>query len=342
MNRLRNIVLAASCLVSAMAAAHDARPLSIAIAEQADGVYRATVRIPPSIDTTNLPLIIWPSACEQRETAPLGENASISLIACPGGLEERTIRIEYPLYNPSITSLVRLQTVAGLTLSAVLPPDVAEWTVPEKPTFLNVAVNYLRLGFTHIWEGPDHLLFVAGLLLLARSMRRIVLAVTGFTAAHSITLSLAALGLVRPAIEPVEAMIALSILFLAAEIARGNSRSLSSRFPIVLSFVFGLLHGFGFAGALGEIGLPQTELAAGLAFFNIGVELGQLAFIAAAALILLLAGLLRKLSMPKQQSTGGQTAVFAVTSRTALIGAYCLGIPAAFWSLERTLAAFAL
>src|SRR5690606_2673867 len=111
---------------------------------------------------------------------------------------------------------------------------------------------------------------------------RILLAVTGFTAAHSITLSLATLGLVRAPIAPVEALIALSIVFLAAEIARDDPASFSRRYPIALSFTFGLLHGFGFASALGEIGLPRGELALGLVGFNLGVELGQLAFIAAA------------------------------------------------------------
>jgi len=310
---------------AAAASAHDARPLSIAIAEQAEGLYRTVVRAPPTIDASNAPAIEWPETCDVRESAPLHlALGSVSLVRCREGLGGRTVRVDYPLYNPSITTLVRLETAAGAPITAVLPPDELEWTVPEEPSFAAVARDYLALGFAHIWEGPDHLLFVAGLLLLARAPRRIVLAVTGFTAAHSITLSLAALGLVNVPIAPVEAMIALSILFLAAEIARNDPASFSSRYPVALSFVFGLLHGFGFASALGEIGLPRGELAAGLLFFNLGVELGQLAFIAGAGLLIL----------------GVRLARMPAPPRIGTVGAYALGIPAAFWFLERTSAAF--
>jgi hypothetical protein len=175
---------------------------------------------------------------------------------------------------------------------------------------------------------------VAGLLLLARSPRRIIWAVSGFTLAHSITLSLAALGYLQLAVAPVEAMIALSVLFLATEIARNDASSFSSRFPVVLSLAFGLLHGFGFASALGEIGLPRNELAGGLLFFNLGVELGQLAFIAAVGLaILIIQTVRRKIGDARLDR-------WLTQPKIGLVGAYCLGIPAAFWFLERTAAAF--
>jgi hydrogenase/urease accessory protein HupE len=223
--------------------------------------------------------------------------------------------------------------VSGNSATAVLPPDELSWLVPAEPTLLTVARDYIALGFRHIWEGPDHLLFVAGLLLLARVPRRILWAVTGFTAAHSLTLSLAALGIVRVPIEPVEAMIALSILFLAGEIARDDPSGFSSRFPVALSFVFGLLHGFGFASALGEVGLPRGELAAGLAFFNVGVEFGQLAFIAVIGALMVAWRLLRP------RLPAGADARFAA-AQVSLVGAYALGIPAAFWFIERMATAF--
>lgn len=320
--------------LSSAAVAHDARPLSITLVEQTEGLYRAVVRAPPSVDAANTPDVVWPAACTLLETAPLAlAPGSTSLVSCPGGLASRTIRIEYPLYNPSITTLMRVEDGAGAALTAVLPPDEIEWAVPADPTLLSVALDYTALGFRHIWEGPDHLLFVAGLLLLAGTARRIVWAVTGFTAAHSLTLSLAALGLVRVPVEPVEAMIALSILFLAAEIARRDPASFSSRFPVALSFVFGLLHGFGFASALGEVGLPRGEIAAGLAFFNVGVELGQLAFIAAAGVLVLAARGLRA------NIGAGPERVRPIPAGLTLAGAYVLGIPSAFWCIERTLTA---
>ena len=319
------------------AAAHDARPLSIAIVEQGKDIYRTVVRAPPTVDTGNAPEILWPAPCEILQTAPLVHApGSLSLVRCAGGLANRTIRINYPLYNPSLTTLFRLESAGEAPVTAVLPPDELAWLVPPEPTFFRVARDYLALGFQHIWEGPDHLLFVAGLMLLARGPRRIFWAVTGFTAAHSITLALATLGIVRLAVEPVEAMIALSILFLAVEIARNDPASFSTRYPVALSFVFGLLHGFGFASALGEIGLPRGELAAGLAFFNVGVELGQLAFIAAAALIVLAWHLARR----HAQSWPATRTAMSESFRPATVGAYALGIPAAYWCIERTAAAF--
>lgn len=330
---LRFVVSLILLALTVSAAAHDARPLSIAILEQGTNAYRVVVRAPPTLEAGNAPRILWPAECDVRESAPhrlaLG---GTSLVVCDGGLGGRPITVDYPVYNPSITTLFRIQNADGAVTTAVIPPDEATWTVPTAPSWRTVARDYLVLGFGHIWEGPDHLMFVAGFMLLARRPRRILLAVTGFTAAHSITLSLAALGLVSVPVEPVEAMIALSILFLAGEIARGDTGSFSRRYPIALSFVFGLLHGFGFASALGAIGLPTNELATGLLFFNVGVELGQIAFIAAAAVALTA---WRSVLRARAGATG------PLEARAGGVCAYALGIPAAYWCLERTAAAFA-
>ncbi|MBW2190201.1 MAG: HupE/UreJ family protein [Deltaproteobacteria bacterium] len=131
----------------------------------------------------------------------------------------------------------------------------------------------------HILGGYDHLLFLVCLLLIAGTGRRILVTITGFTIAHSVTLALSALGVVRVPVAPVEAAIALSIVFLAVEIVRGDPDSLTYRYPIAVAASFGLLHGFGFAAVLGETGLPQTEIPAALFFFNLGVEVGQIAFV---------------------------------------------------------------
>jgi hydrogenase/urease accessory protein HupE len=318
------------------ASAHDARPVSINAAEQAEGIYRVVVRAPPTLEPGTAPSVVWPAVCDVREAAAFArEPGGTSLVACPGGLEGQTISLDYPVYNPSLTTLIRLETAEGFVHTAVLPPDLLAWTVPEDPGWAAVARDYVMLGFRHIWEGPDHLMFVAGLMLLARRPRRILLAVTGFTAAHSITLSLAALGLVRVPVPPVEAMIALSILFLAAEIARGDEGSFSRRHPVALSFVFGLLHGFGFASALSEIGLPRGELAVGLVGFNLGVELGQLAFIAAAGVLALM--------WIRASGTlfSGWSPASALRRRAVTIAAYGLGAPAALWFLERSAQAIA-
>jgi hydrogenase/urease accessory protein HupE len=332
---LLGILAVIAALAGCVAQAHDARPLSVVITAQAADVFRVVVRVPPVLDAANAPRLAWPDNCAVESSGALAFDVGASLLVrCAGGLANRPIAIEYPVYNPSITSLFRLEASDGSVTTAVLPPDALVWTVPAAPSRGAVARDYTALGFEHIWAGPDHLAFVAGLMLLARGARRIVLAVTGFTLAHSITLSLASLGVVQVPIAPVEAMIALSILFLAAEIARDEPASFSRRFPVALSFVFGLLHGFGFASALGEIGLPRAELLTGLLFFNIGVELGQLAFIAGAAALLVGWRAARALGSARDAQAG------LVERHAPVWGAYLLGVPAAFWTFERTFAAF--
>lgn len=328
------LMCAAALAGMTRASAHDARPLSVGIVEQGAGLYAVVMRAPPTVEAVNAPSIVWPDSCDVRESSPLRiDLGGTSVVACPGGLAGRVIKIVYPLYNPALTTLFRIQAASGAVNTAVLPPDELSWTVPVAPDWRTVARDYTVLGFEHIWLGPDHLLFVAGLMLLARGRRRILLAVTGFTAAHSITLSLAALGVVHLPVAQVEAMIALSVLFLAGEVARKHSDSFSHRYPIVLSFVFGLLHGFGFASALGEIGLPRAELATGLLCFNVGVELGQIAFITAAAIPVL--------AWMRWRSALGTARSAALEARAGALAAYVLGVPAAFWFFERTALAFA-
>jgi hydrogenase/urease accessory protein HupE len=244
------------------------------------------------------------------------------LLRCGAGLEGRTIGIQYPLYNPAISTLFRFNPSGQATRTAVLPPDRHDWSVPVSTNWKTVARDYFLLGIKHIWEGTDHLMFVLGLLMLARTPRRIAAAVTGFTLAHSLTLSLSTLGLVRVAVPPTEAGIALSILFLAREIARPDPESLARRFPLAISSSFGLLHGFGFAAALRDAGLPRNEIAPALLFFNAGVEAGQLLFI---AIVLALIGAMLRAS----------SRIAGSFARIETFGAYALGISSSFWLLER-------
>jgi len=309
-------------------AAHDARPLSIMIVEQQERTYRVDLRVPPSVETDNWPEVSFMSGCAVHSGGirqAVDAAAETLLVACGSSLEGQRLGIHYKLFNPSISTLLRFSPTSGDTRTTVLPPDQTEWVVPAAANWKTVARDYLVLGFEHIWGGIDHLLFVAGLLLLAKTPRRIAIAVTGFTLAHSITLSLSALGLVRLPVAPIEAGIALSILFLAREVAIPNSESLARRYPLAISSSFGLLHGFGFAAALSEVGLPREEIATALLFFNAGVELGQLAFIGVLALVIaaLFASLRRT------------TLRFPVYSLGERLGAYVLGIPAAFWFLQR-------
>jgi hypothetical protein len=201
--------------------------------------------------------------------------------------------------------------------------------IPERPGTLDVIATYTALGIEHILLGVDHLLFVFALLLIVRGFGRLVATITAFTLAHSITLAAATLGVIRVAPAAVEATIALSILFLAVELARrragpaGVPADLAWRWPWLVAFAFGLLHGFGFAGALGEIGLPQQAVPLALLFFNLGVEIGQLLFIGA---LLMVALLCRRLSL-------------AAPAWAPRFASYVIGSVAAFWVLERTLTA---
>ena len=311
--------------------AHDARPLSIMVVEQQERAYRVDLRVPPSVEPDNWPEISFEgTACTVRSGGirqVVDAAAETQLVTCASSLEGRRIGIRYKLFNPSISTLLRFSPASGDTRTAVLPPEQTEWIVPVAADWKAVARDYLLLGIQHIWAGVDHLLFVTGLLLLAKTARRIAFAVTGFTLAHSITLSLSALGFVRLPLAPIEAGIALSILFLAREVAMPNPNGLARRFPLAISSSFGLLHGFGFAAALSEAGLPRHEIATALLFFNAGVEVGQLAFIA--ALVLLFTVTL--FCLPRK-SPGLPAFAYSSIER---LGGYTLGIPAALWFFQR-------
>jgi hydrogenase/urease accessory protein HupE len=318
--------VAFACFAAATPAwGHDARPLSIRIVEQQERTYRVDVRIPPSVEPDNRPAISFPAGCTIR-SGGVREGVDVAmetmLLACSSPLEGQRIEIHYTLFNPSISSLLRYSPANGDTRTAVLPPEKKEWLVPPAANWKTVARDYFLLGVAHIWAGIDHLLFVAGLLMLAKTSRRILVAVTGFTLAHSITLSMSVLGVVRLPVAPIEAGIALSILFLAREVARPDPDSLARRFPLAISSSFGLLHGFGFAAALSEAGLPRKEIASALAFFNAGVEAGQLAFIAAALMVLAAAW-------------RGFRPDHLRVARIERFGGYALGVPAAFWFFQR-------
>ncbi len=211
--------------------------------------------------------------------------------------------------------------------TAILKPDETSWVLPEPQSFAGVARSYFIIGVEHIAFGVDHLLFLAGLLFIAGTFHRAIVTATGFTLAHSLTLALVALDVIRVSVPAVEAVIALSIVFLAAEIARGDRTTIAWRHPAFVASAFGLIHGAGFAAALSEIGLPAGEKVSALLFFNLGVEAGQI------AIILGVFGALAAASRYLQAPARG--AAFARP-----LG-YALGVVAAFWFIERTASIFA-
>jgi hydrogenase/urease accessory protein HupE len=306
-------------LMALPAAAHESRPLVITIDELEQGEYRSGLRVPQSVSADNRPELRWPDDCV----------ATATRVHCDNLMAGQQLTIDWPLFNPAITTLLRFTPYGGATRTVVLGPQIRQWSLPEVPDAGAVARQYLQLGIHHILLGIDHLLFVLGLLLIAREPPRILLAVTGFTIAHSVTLSAAALGILRVPVAPTEAAIALSIVFLAREALRKRRDSLAWRYPALVSLVFGLLHGLGFASALGEIGLPEGEVFAALLFFNIGVEVGQVAFILVALMLAVLA-----LRLARDGSPGGVT----LRVRMPQAVAWCIGATASFWLLERVIA----
>src|SRR5271165_6342761 len=206
--------------------------------------------------------------------------------AGPAGLAGK--RIEFPELQLTITDvLVRVQLLDGRNLTTIVHPPKPWVEVAASQTWMGVAETYIVQGIRHILFGADHMLFVLGLLLIMKDRWMLLKTVTAFTVAHSITLAIATLGYAEVPVLPLNAAIALSILFLGPEIVRSwrGETSFTIRHPWVVAFAFGLLHGFGFASGLTAMGLPKAEIPLALLLFNVGVELGQLSFV---LLILLL------------------------------------------------------
>lgn len=224
------------------------------------------------------------------------------------------------LAESGTNAIVRVYLDDGRLLHAILDAREPRWTIPERASARATFRAYANLGVEHIATGFDHLLFVFGLMLLVRDARALVATVTAFTVGHSVTLALAVLGYARAPAGPIELLIALTILALAVELAKGPQHtSWARRRPWLMAGGFGLLHGLGFADALREVGLPEGDLALALAAFNLGIETGQLAFI---ALVAIVGWALTPLRAP-------------VTRSLARAPIYLMGTLAAYWTIDR-------
>ena len=307
-----------------LANAHDGRPVYLEVNQLSDTEYELAWRIPSTVEPMNLPAIYLEGSCDEKKalsvtTGLLGKR----LYECVGRDVSLQVGLYFPRTNPSLSSIVRIERSGFPSKFLHAGPGVTLIKIPPSIDDNSLLSEYGKLGVEHILRGYDHLLFLLCVVWLAFTFKRIVLAVTGFTIAHSITLGLAALGVVTPAIEPTEALIALSIIFVAAELARQNRDSLSWRYPVAVSSVFGLLHGFGFASVLKEIGLPTNDILMALLAFNLGVEAGQLLFIVA---LIILVWSVQKTSAGKFDLSG---------PLSQKLGGYVVGIFATFWFFER-------
>ncbi|TDG11966.1 HupE/UreJ family protein [Seongchinamella unica] len=314
--------------LSLPAQAHRFAPSLLKVTEIGPGQYNLVWKTPAQA-TSNVPLRPrWPSSCEvSQASAPQMEGTgmvtSLQLV-CTGlgddGLVGDTLGID-GLGPNQASAMLMVSLLDGRQYQQVLNAEQTQFVVPEEPGAGEVMGDYSFLGMEHIWGGIDHLLFVFGLLLLVGGGTRLLWTITAFTVGHSITLSLVTLGYFNYPVALVEFTIALSIFVLAVELTREGRNDLLWRNPWWLAGGFGLLHGMGFAGALAETGLPQDNVPLALLFFNIGIELGQIAFI---LLVLALWWLLRRPLGPWQE-------------QLRWVPVYLLGGLSAMWCLERGL-----
>ena len=307
--------------------AHEVRPGFLELRAIAANLFLMTWKV-PALGTFRLGIEPrLPGSChtvDQPTTMQAG-GAFIEYgrVSCTRGLEGQRIAVDR-LDGTLTDVLVRIENTDGSVRTARLTPSAPSFIVPEQPGPLMVLRAYVGLGVEHILFGIDHLLFVLCLLLLVKSLQWLLATITAFTLAHSITLAAATLGFIHVPTAPVEATIALSIVFLASELVRGEGGrgAVTRSYPWLVAFSFGLLHGLGFAGALAEVGLPQGEIPLALFAFNVGVELGQLAFVTT---MLTLARLVRLVPLGLQ--TWGPRAA-----------GYAIGSIATFWVIARLVA----
>lgn len=306
--------------------AHESRPLHVEISEIELNTFSVRWKIPPSVSLDNAPMIDLHGCRATGNIMMMRVNNNVVMkqkFFCEN--DTSSIFIKYPAVNPSVSTLIQLKRLSGEHHTILLGPEVSEWIIPTQENVFAVAKSYTKLGVVHILKGIDHLLFIFCLLFIAGTGKRILITVTGFTIAHSITLALSTLNIFKLPFAPIEVVIALSIIFLATEIVRGRRDTLAWKYPIIVSSSFGLLHGFGFAAVLNEIGLPQTELIAGLLFFNVGVELGQIIFVIT---IFILIQIITSVKL------GANYNAYAKPM------AYMIGSLASYWMIDRSISIF--
>lgn len=312
-------------LAAAPVSAHETRPGFLELTEGAPGSYDLLWKRPSGGEVEIRIAPVVPEGCRfaAPDRQPLAPGAVLvrGRLACEGGIAGKTLRIA-GLETTITDVLVRIHHADGRLESHLLRPVAPEITLGAATTAGQRAAGYLRLGVEHILLGVDHLLFVLGLLLIVGDRWMLLKTITSFTLAHSITLAVATMGWASAPGPPLNAAIALSILFLGPEIVRSwrGETSFTIRHPWVVAFAFGLLHGFGFASGLAAMGLPRAEIPLALLLFNLGVEIGQLLFV---FLILALERAFRTLEI-------------AWPRWVEALPGYAVGTLGAFWTIQRT------
>ncbi len=309
--------------------AHEVRPAYLELRQTGPETYDALWKVPGQGEDLRFGLYVeLPTGCA-NVNEPRGSMVNSAFterwtVKCAGGLTGGTVHIAG--LSATLTDvLVRLERFDGTAQVTRLTPSTPSFTVEAAPGALEVARTYLVLGVEHILFGVDHLLFVLALFILVEGTTRLIATITAFTIAHSLTLAGATLGFVHVPGPSIEAGIALSIVFVAAEIVHGRQGrpGLTERYPWIVAFAFGLLHGFGFASALSEVGLPQSAIPVALLFFNVGVEIGQLLFIASLFAVIALGHQITQRNGVSQPAWAWR------------VPAYAIGGVSVFWIIQR-------
>lgn len=266
--------------------AHPLDPALLEIHESTAGALDILWRLPSAQEAESPLRAVLPDACKPTSTPSIDRSGPLvtqrwRAVCDPAGLVGRSVAVT-GLRERQTDALLRVHLADGRLIQHVLRGDAPLLLIPERAGRLDVMRDYLRLGFEHILGGPDHLLFVLGLVLLILGWKRLLWTITAFTVGHSATLSLAVLGVVRVPPQPVEVLIALTLVVVAVELARRGpgGGTWARRFPWAMASAFGLLHGLGFAGALAQVGLPAEEIPLALFAFNLGIEAGQVLWVA--------------------------------------------------------------
>ena len=315
-------------LVFSLLQADILKPAYLEVIQKNHNTYDVLLKVPVKPNKKPLMSLKAIKGCEEKRTALTNfvNDAYMEryTLLCNQGLKGKKVEL-LGLENTEMDVLLRLEFLDNSSQSVLLNSTKSSYVVKKDASSMQIIQTYTWLGITHILMGFDHLLFVFLLLLIVKNIRLLLWTISAFTLAHSLTIAGATLGFVSLPQEPVEAIIALSILFLALEIvyASQGKVGLTMRYPWLVAFIFGLLHGFGFAGALAEIGLPHQAITLALIFFNVGVELGQLMFV----LIVLV------IALPLRYFIATQ-----FMQKIEMLIVYAIGGLAAFWMFERVLA----
>lgn len=339
------LAMFATLLFPNQAQAHRFAPSLFKIVETTQDNYNVVWKTPTEA-TSNIPLRpTWPVSCEVKRESPAVREGTGTIsrwsLGCDhlgdSGLVGQRLGV-VGLAENQASAIVMLTLRDGRYYQSVVNAENPSFLVPSAPSQTKVMTEYPVLGIEHIWGGVDHLMFVFGLLLLVGGGSRLLWTITAFTVGHSITLAVVTLGFLVYPVSLIEFAIALSVFVLALELARGdntdtktNVRNVLRRYPWWLAGVFGLLHGMGFAGALAEIGLPQNNVPLALLFFNIGIEIGQIAFV----LLAIGAWWLIKRAVNLRPVVLRQVTINQ--ERLLSIPVYVLGGLSAMWCIERGL-----